>query len=74
MITDGSKEQVVRITYTNHRRETSTREVLPIRIWFGETEWHPNVKQHFLKAWYVEKKAERDFAMCEITAWLTITF
>jgi predicted DNA-binding transcriptional regulator YafY len=74
MITDENKGQIVRVIYTNHRGEASTRKILPIRMWFGESEWHPNVKQHFLKAWDVEKEAERDFAMCEITAWLTITF
>jgi predicted DNA-binding transcriptional regulator YafY len=74
MITDENKERVVRIVYTSNEGETSTRHILPIRVWFGETECFPNVKQHFLKAWDVNKNAEHDFAMCEITAWLTITF
>ena len=32
---------VVTIDYTNYRGERAYRTVLPVRIWFGETEWHP---------------------------------
>jgi len=31
----------VRFTYRNWRGEVSERHVLPMRFWFGSTEWHP---------------------------------
>ena len=31
---------VVTVKYRNHRDEESYRRILPIRIWFGMTEWH----------------------------------
>lgn len=38
----------------------------PVKIWFGSTEWHPQ-QQWFLKARDVTKKAERDFALIDIS-------
>jgi hypothetical protein len=48
--------------YTNWRGEQSTRRVWPIRIWYGATDYHSD-KQWFLKAFDVDKQAERDFAL-----------
>lgn len=58
-------ERPLTITYTNWRGETSEREIIPIRPWFGATEWHPE-PQWLLKAIDVAKGAERDFAMKDI--------
>lgn len=56
-----SKEPV-EITYTNWRGETSQRTIIPRGIWFGSTEWHPE-PQWLLRAFDVEKQAQRDFAL-----------
>ena len=50
------------VAYQNWRGEVAIREIKPICLWFGQTQWHPE-DQWFLKAWDVEKQAERDFAL-----------
>jgi hypothetical protein len=49
------------VEYTNWRGETARRAIIPIRMWWGKTEWHPQ-EQWMLTAWDVEKEATRDFA------------
>lgn len=49
------------VEYTNWRGETARRVIIPIRMWWGSTEWHPQ-EQWMLTAWDVEKDAVRDFA------------
>ena len=65
---ENTNEQEVKIIYTNYRGETSTRAIIPYRIWFGKTEWHPE-NQWMLDALDVEKKAERSFALKDIKSW-----
>lgn len=55
----------IRINYTNWRGETSERTIVPIEVWFGTTEWHPE-EQWFLRAHDVDKDAVRDFALRDI--------
>lgn len=55
----------IKITYTNHKNETTERLILPIGIWYGTTEWHPT-EQWFLKAKDLDKGERRDFAMVHI--------
>lgn len=52
----------VTLTYTNYRGETSERTIVPKRIWFGATEWHPE-PQWLLTDFDFEKGADRDFAL-----------
>ena len=58
----------VSIVYTNYRGETGLRRIIPKRIWFGGTDWHPE-EQWLLDAYDVKKKADRSFAMKDIRAW-----
>lgn len=51
--------------YTNHRGETAERTVIPLGVRFGSTQWHPE-PQWLLRAFDLEKGAEREFAMAEI--------
>jgi predicted DNA-binding transcriptional regulator YafY len=60
----------VKILYTNWRGETKVREIIPAEIVFVSTEWHPE-EQWCLKAFDVEKKAERTFACKDIKALYT---
>lgn len=57
-----SPEKIVRAVYTNWKGETEIRKFLPIYIYFGSTEWHPE-RQWLLNAWDIEKDAEREFAL-----------
>jgi hypothetical protein len=61
-------QQSVNILYTNYRGETAVRRIVPIRVEFCETEWHPG-KQWILVAQDLEKGAERSFACKDIRAW-----
>lgn len=68
--TSGSRASVrtVVIDYTNWRGEHGERRVIPQRIWFGSTEWHPE-PQWLLDAFDIERGANRSFTMAEIRAW-----
>lgn len=52
--------------YTNYRGETGKRRVMPKRIWWGSTEYHPE-PQWLLLAFDLDKQADRDFAVRDIT-------
>jgi len=64
-------EKMVKILYTNYRGETSIREIIPQKIWFGKTEWHPE-SQWLLDAYDINKKENRSFAIKDIKSWLTL--
>jgi predicted DNA-binding transcriptional regulator YafY len=55
----------ISFTYKNWRGESSRRTALPLRIWYGSSEWHPE-NQWFLRAHDMEKGEERDFALADI--------
>lgn len=55
-------DRIITRTYTNWCGETAERKIIPLRIWFGATQWHPE-PQWLLAAIDVEKGAERDFAL-----------
>lgn len=48
--------------YRNWCGETAHRLVEPVAVWFGRTQWHPEM-QWFMRAVDVEKQEVRDFAM-----------
>lgn len=55
----------VSAVYTNYKGEKATRTIRPINLWHGSTEWHPKPCL-MLRAYDVNKKAERDFAMADM--------
>jgi predicted DNA-binding transcriptional regulator YafY len=57
--------EVVTMTYTNYRGERANRLVLPERVWFGATDWHP-AHQWLMDAYDFDRKGLRSFAVCEI--------
>jgi predicted DNA-binding transcriptional regulator YafY len=59
------KSMAVKINYTNHRGEYQTRRILPVRVYFGKVEWHPE-SQWLLEAVDLDKEVLRTFAMKEI--------
>lgn len=58
----------VQILYTNYRGETAYRVILPQRLWFGSTQYHPE-EQDLLDALDVEKNEVRNFAVKDIKEW-----
>ena len=67
--TSTTPKEAVAILYTNYRGETSVRTIIPKRIWFGKTDWHPE-EQWILEAYDLDKGAERGFAMKDVKSWL----
>jgi len=66
---DHSMEsQRVDILYTNYKGERAWRRILPVKIWFGSTKWHP-AEQRFVDAEDVDRQALRSFALCDIALW-----
>jgi predicted DNA-binding transcriptional regulator YafY len=51
--------------YTNWEGKIATRKVLPIKVWYGKTKWHPT-EQWLLQALDLEKNEERQFALKDI--------
>ena len=66
--TERANAQAVNIVYANHRGETAVRRILPIRLEFAETEWHPGA-QWILVVRDLDKGAERSFAVKDLRAW-----
>lgn len=61
-------KESVKLLYTNYRGETALRHVTPKKLWFGETDWHPE-PQWLLEAFDHDKNADRSFAMKDIKCW-----
>jgi predicted DNA-binding transcriptional regulator YafY len=59
---------IVSIDYINHKGKRAVRFIRPIRIWFGNTEFHPN-DQWMMEADDVERNVRRDFAISGIILW-----
>jgi len=64
------EKKIVMINYTNWKGVTSLRKIIPIEIFFGATEWHKE-EQWLLKAYDLDKNAERSFSVKDIKSWQT---
>lgn len=61
---------VVVIDYTNHRGERHLRRIVPSRVFWDRTKWHPE-PQWLLEAFDVDKGAYRYFALQDIHSWMS---
>lgn len=61
-------KQKIRICYTNYKGETAIREIIPIKIWYGSTDWHPE-EGWLMDAYDINKKSERSFSIKDIKGW-----
>lgn len=59
---------IVQFVYTNHRGETEVRHIVPIRIRFAASEWHPQ-EQWLMDAFDLDRDAERSFALSDAREW-----
>ncbi len=59
---------LVVIDYTNYRGDRFRRTVRPIRIWFGENEYH-SPAQWLLDADDISKGEPRTFALTDVHSW-----
>lgn len=53
------------IRYKNWQGDVGIRHIMPIEIWYGQTEFH-QTDQWLLKALDLDKNAQRDFAINDI--------
>jgi hypothetical protein len=58
-------EQVITVRYKNYRGEIAVRKIVPVKMWFGKTEYHPH-EQWIMTVWDCEKAAYRDYALQDI--------
>lgn len=68
MIPNQQEGAQVLIDYTNYRGVTAIRWIVPERIYFGSTEYHP-IPQWLLLAYDLHKEAPRTFAIADIRNW-----
>ena len=59
----------LKFKYTNWEGKKAIRRVMPIEIWYGKTEWHPQ-EQWLLRAIDLDKNEERNFAIKDIIKFL----
>ena len=62
-----SQEEEIQVLYKNYKGEILTRTIVPIKMLFTSTAWHPK-KQWCLLAYDIDKEQERYFAFCDIHA------
>ena len=65
----GNLSKSALITYKNWRGEVADRHIEPIKLWYGATPYHKK-EQWLLKAYDLDKQAERDFALQDISQWI----
>ena len=60
----------IKMLYTNYKGETRVRNIIPEKVYYGSTRWHP-VEQWFLRAIDCETEDQelKDFALadCDFT-------
>lgn len=62
-MTDESAMKVLVFQYTSHRGITETRYVQPLSVWYGESEFHPGGSRWMMRAYDLDRRAERDFLL-----------
>ena len=65
---DSNDTPSIAILYVNHRGVKALRQIVPNRMWYGTTTWHPS-EQWFLDAFDIERQAFRSFAIADILEW-----
>jgi hypothetical protein len=60
--------KTVQFRYENHAGKTELRWVLPLRVFWGHTEYYPE-DQWLLEAFDLRRKAVRTFAMYKVPCW-----
>ena len=68
MILDIQVNSTVEIDYTNYKGIRRIRTIIPFKIKFCTSEWHPE-KQWILFATDIETKTLKQFAIKDIHSW-----
>ncbi|GAA4241522.1 hypothetical protein [Winogradskyella damuponensis] len=59
------KEQQIKVLYTNWRGETGIRNIVPVKIYYGSTEWHKE-DGWLMEAFDLDREAIRVYSMKDI--------
>jgi len=62
------KKQIVKVEYKNWRGETAVRTIIPKRIYFGSTDWHPE-EAWLMEVFDIDRQAERIYSIKDIIKW-----
>jgi len=65
---ESRETPAISILYVNHRGVKAWRKIVPSRMWYGVTIWHP-AEQWFVDAFDVERDSFRTFAIADIVEW-----
>ena len=60
--------QPFKVRYKNWRGEVAVRTIIPQRVYWGSTEWHPQ-EQWLIEVLEVDKSILRVFAMVDVQEW-----
>lgn len=63
------EEAAILVSYKNYRGEISNRKIIPLRIFFGKTEYHPQ-EQYLLEVWDLDKEDFRTYSLADIESWI----
>lgn len=62
------QQKGVHCLYTNWKGETEWRKIIPMSIYFGSTDYHPE-EQWLMIVWDLDKDAQRIYAIKDIKEW-----
>lgn len=62
------EDVAIKVVYKNWKEEVSLRTIIPLSIYFGNTEFHKD-GQWLMKVWDVDKKDYRTYALRDIQEW-----
>lgn len=58
-----------KVEYKNWKGEVGIRNIIPLEIFYGSTEYHKE-EQWLLRVWDLDKKDYRTYAVKDISRWL----
>ena len=70
IIDERADKNPIAFKYKNWKGKISNRIVIPIAIWYGNSDFHDGT-QWFLKAYDYKKDAERNFAIKDILEYIS---
>ena len=64
----SNNAQPIKVRYKNWRGEVAVRTIIPQRVYWGSTEWHPE-EQWLLEVIDIDTHVMRVFAMADVQEW-----
>lgn len=58
-------DRAIKVIYSNWRGEKATRTIVPLSLYWGKSEWHPQ-EQWMIRVWDVDRNDYREYAFKDI--------